>query len=164
MKLSPGVNFINMLMWSFYARKYCCAKLLFCQQYYAQLYQCTKLEVTPISYTVYSTPCAIKIRVNPLAQKLLIECWWNWHLPSISLTFFARVFRTKVTFWRLFLVTRTYKNDVRTKNSRVLRWWNWHLINVRFKFAAKPNWHWGIVSVQHVSKVLKNNICIIVCL
>ncbi len=40
---------------------------------------------------------------------------------SISSTFFARVFLTKVTFCRLFLVTRTYKNDVRTKNSRVLR-------------------------------------------
>ena len=36
---SPGVNFINMLMISFYEGKRCGAQLLFHQQNYAQLYQ-----------------------------------------------------------------------------------------------------------------------------
>jgi len=31
-------------------------------------------------------------------RKLLVKCWWNWHLESISSTFNARFFRTKVFF------------------------------------------------------------------
>jgi len=116
----PGDNFINMLMWSFYSWKCFGVQLLFHQQYYAQLYQCTQLEVTPNFYDVLCTQCTSKISLNLLSKKLLVKCWWNWHqgscsptfnafskvqtatavcsseLVSISSTFYARVFCTKV--------------------------------------------------------------------
>ena len=57
-----GVNFINMLICSFYVRKCCGAQLLFHQQNYVQLYQYAQLEVTPNFYVVCS-----KISVNLLA-------------------------------------------------------------------------------------------------
>ncbi len=41
-------------------------------------------------------------RNNVRTNFLYVKWWWNWHLPSISSTFYARVFRTKVTFWQLF--------------------------------------------------------------
>ncbi len=55
-------------------RKCCGTQLLFHQQYYTQLYQDTKQEVTPNIYVVRrSMPCASKISANLLVQKLLIE-------------------------------------------------------------------------------------------
>jgi len=45
MKLSLGVNFINMLMWSFHSRKWSDTQLIFHQQYYTQFYKYTQLEV-----------------------------------------------------------------------------------------------------------------------
>ena len=79
-----GLNFINMLTISFYAQKCCGAQLLFHQQNYAQLYQYAQLEVMPNFYKVRFTPCASKISLNLLAQKPLIECWWNWHLVDVK--------------------------------------------------------------------------------
>ena len=55
-KPTPGVNFINMLMRSFYAPKCCGSQLLFHQQNYAQLYRYALLEVTLNFYPVRSTP------------------------------------------------------------------------------------------------------------
>ena len=55
------------------------AQLVFHQKNYAQLYQCTQLEVTPNFNSVCSMPCASKIRVNLLGQKSLIERCWIWH-------------------------------------------------------------------------------------
>ncbi len=38
----------------------------------------------------FSTLCAKKVSINLLAQKLLIECWGNWHLESISPMFYKQ--------------------------------------------------------------------------
>ena len=43
---------------------------------------------------------------------------------SISSTFLARIFRTKVTFWQLFIV----KKALSYKKTREKCWWNWHLV------------------------------------
>ncbi len=45
------------------------AQFLFQQQYYAQLYRNTQLEVTPNFYALLSTPCTSKIGINVLLQK-----------------------------------------------------------------------------------------------
>jgi len=60
------------------------------------------------------------------------------HLPSISSTFYAHVFRTK--FWRqktqvlcaAFLVTFWQKSTYiqKTKNARKKCWWIWHLESI----------------------------------
>ena len=95
--LWPLVNFINMLMRSFYSQKCFGAQLLFNQQNYAQFYQYTQLEVTPNLYAACSTLCASKISINLLVQKLLIERIWNWHhiflsrpCPKFGQTFVVR--------------------------------------------------------------------------
>jgi len=83
-RTSPGVNFINMMALNFY---------------FTNNTTPTLLEVTPNFCDVRSMLCASKVSVNPLAQTLFIEeCWWNWHLKSISSTFYSHVFCTK--FWR----------------------------------------------------------------
>jgi len=92
-----GVNFINMLMRSFYISKCSGAQLLFHQQSYAQLYHYTHLEVMHNFYASrsmpymaklwpadrmwkksghpYSMPYASKINLNLQEQKLLSERW-----------------------------------------------------------------------------------------
>jgi hypothetical protein len=52
----PGVNFINMIVNSFYAQKCFGAQVLFHQQHCAQLFQYTQLEVTPhfLLFTLYA--------------------------------------------------------------------------------------------------------------
>jgi len=52
------------------------------------------------------------------AKKLYIELerWWNWALPSISSTFYVRIFRANVV---LAPYNVTGENNVRTKNARV---------------------------------------------
>jgi len=50
------------------------------------------------------------------AKNAHIKCWWNWHLPSISSTFYVRIFRTNVVL-APYNVTR--ENNVRTKTARV---------------------------------------------
>ncbi len=67
-------NFINMLTSSFYACKCSGSQLIFHQQYYAQLYQYTQLEVMPnFNFNFSSMLCTSKININLLAQKLLID-------------------------------------------------------------------------------------------
>jgi len=44
-----------------------------------------------LRYSICSTPFPSKISVNLLLQKLSIECWWNWHLGSISSTFYSKL-------------------------------------------------------------------------
>jgi hypothetical protein len=74
MKLTAGVNLINMLTLSFYKHNCSGAKLdLFDQQNYAQLYQYTQLEVTTNYYIIRLMLSVSKININLLVQKLLIE-------------------------------------------------------------------------------------------
>ncbi len=49
----------------------------FQQQNYTQIYHYTKLEITLNFYAVRFTPCASKIGVNLLAQKLPLECFFK---------------------------------------------------------------------------------------
>ena len=72
------------------------AKLLFHQQYYNQLFQFTQLEITPNFYAVRSTLWTSKISVNLLAQILLIDLWWNWHLRSISPMLYEQLLLAKI--------------------------------------------------------------------
>jgi hypothetical protein len=69
MKLTAGVNFINMLTRSLYLHICLGAQLLFHQQYYAQLYQYTQREGTPNFYIVQSMLCTGKIIKNLQVQK-----------------------------------------------------------------------------------------------
>jgi len=72
--------------------------ILWIQQNYTQLYQWTHVEVAPKYYALLSTLSARKISVNLLTKKLLIECWWNWHLESSSPILYVQLFRVKVLF------------------------------------------------------------------
>ena len=58
----------------------------FHQQNCAQLYWSIELENPPNFYAVRYAPYASKLGVNLLVQKLLIKCWWNWPLVSMSIT------------------------------------------------------------------------------
>jgi len=54
----------------------------------------------------------------------------NDHLGSISSTFYSQFFCTNVhfgSFYYLRITRKSCRNDVCTKNARVLRWWNCHL-------------------------------------
>ncbi len=59
-------------------------------------------------------------------------CWWNWPLPSISSTFYVRVFRMKVCS----KPNSKQRKDFRTKNVRVKCWWNWPLEGCVFETPA----------------------------
>jgi len=57
-----------------------------------------------------------------------VKWWWNWHLPSISSTFYERIFCT--TFWgqkfQSWNITReSCSKHFRTKKAGVKCWWNW---------------------------------------
>jgi len=76
-----GINFIDMLTRSFYPFKSSGIQLLSHQQTQTQIYQYNQQEVTPTFHAVRFTQCTSKINMNKLlAQKLLIEHWWNQHL------------------------------------------------------------------------------------
>ena len=66
---SSGVNFINMLMCSFYTHKCSGAQLLFHQQNNTQLYKYAQLEVRPIFYAVCSILCVSKIMHKSIGSK-----------------------------------------------------------------------------------------------
>ncbi len=54
--------------------------VLFHQQNCVQLYKCRELEAMPIFYAVRFTLYTSNISITLLAQKLPIECLWNWPL------------------------------------------------------------------------------------
>jgi len=71
-------------------------------------------------------------------------------LPSISSTFYARLFRTK--FWCqktkvLFSLPFWRKKHFRMKNASVKCWWNWHLVEIKlhvYFFFLFPQLIWLI--------------------
>ncbi len=63
----------------------------FHQQNYTQLHHYAQLENTLNLYAVRSTPCASKIGVNLLAQKLCVKCWWDWAQTLLKKTLFFNV-------------------------------------------------------------------------
>ena len=69
----PGVNFANLLAQSANAPALLNKIHQFYQQNCAKLYNYTQLGVMTNFYTVRSTLCAGKIKVNLLVQKLLIK-------------------------------------------------------------------------------------------
>ena len=81
MKLTPGVNFTNLLALSANAlvinimrRQSFFGAIQFHQQSYGQLYQNIQLEVMPNFCAVCSVPYTSKLGVKLLAQKLLKKC------------------------------------------------------------------------------------------
>ncbi len=69
------------------------------------------------------------------SPEMYVECWWNWHLFSISSIFYTRV--RKSFFGSFFLVSNPKHSFVilapkfRTKNARVKRWLKPFFNNVR---------------------------------
>jgi hypothetical protein len=77
------------------------------------------------------------------------NCWWNWHLLSISSTFYPRLFRTKV-----FSLLRVWLwMNFCTKKARVKCWWNWHLNGLDEWLWTFPLTKWnGFVSISLMVK------------
>jgi len=69
----PGVNFISMLMGSFYPLKCSGAQLCFYKQYYDQPYHYTQLEVTPNLYYLCQgwAKCGPRAKSGPARLGLL---------------------------------------------------------------------------------------------
>ncbi len=68
---------INILTRSFYVRKCSGAQLLFHEPFLGVTYASWQAK-SVIFCAIRSTPCASKIGVNLMAQKLPIKCCWNW--------------------------------------------------------------------------------------
>ncbi len=82
------------------------------------------------SYVCASYVCCVQTRVRGGGVLFCV-------LPSISSTSYAQIFRTKVFFWQLFLVTFWLWQKLCTKNSRVKCWWNRHLVSSAALDAAR---------------------------
>ncbi len=89
------------------------------------------MEITPNIYTLRFAIYDSKIILNLLTKKLLVNCWWNQPLVSISSTFYVQLLHMQIPralkdtdnlteflcFWDLHLF-----------NLSLARWWNWPLV------------------------------------
>ncbi len=66
-----------------------------------------------------------------IGTKAVYKMWMKLTTVVNFINILLTNFSYKRCFGSFFLVTCTYKNDVRTKNSPVLRWWNWYLEKAR---------------------------------
>jgi len=93
MKLSPGVNFINMLTNSFYTHKYSGDQFYFTRNTMLNFTSTFNYKFCPtFMLHTLSTLCAIKIIVYLLLQKLFVKWWSNLLLVSILSTFYKCLF------------------------------------------------------------------------
>ncbi len=85
-----------------------------------------------------------------IQKKLLVKCWWNWHLESISPTFYESNCANFLTPIKSLTFKSKHKksflSNFRTEKPRVKCWWNLLLlVSKKTKFSLsklniKPLW------------------------
>ncbi len=86
--------------------------------------------ISPFTKYVCRLPNTGKCFSSCLVEKAASICWWNRPQPSISSTFYACIFHTKVlceAFFYLHVTREKLPKRLLYKNAHVKCWWNRHL-------------------------------------